>query len=172
MSANYYFTLLVGNVNTFYLVGKMPFTEYTLTNKYLVILLQSGSGIERGSEMKKGLVIVLVLVLALGVFSMAACGGDSGLKGKYILTEAETGGIVLDSATLATAGLDGSYIEFTSGSKLTLNLFGESTDAGYKVSGNTVTIEEPDGSDAVEATLDGDTLVMEAEGVTFTFTKE
>jgi hypothetical protein len=125
-------------------------------------------------KMKKGLALILAAITALGIFAFTACGGDSGISGKYELDSAEASGITITKEDLISYGMDMS-MEFKSGGKVTMSLNGEDGYEGtYKVDGDNITITD-DTEAVVEGTLsDGGktiTILEPSSGVTMILKK-
>jgi|GEM_PF-1821547 len=118
--------------------------------------------------MKKVLAIVLSVLMLIG---LCACAGNA-LKGtEWKLTGMTVEGLTVGEADLAGLGLEGS-LSFTD-KEVTLVLSGEEdATASYSVKDGVVTITDETGETMV-ATLDGDQLVMDFEGVgSMIFTKQ
>ena len=109
--------------------------------------------------MKKTL-ILLLMVLIVSVAMLAACGGGTQVKGKYVLTSMEDkieG--KLDKAKLAEAGMSMS-IEFLDGGKCKLDMMGMVVDGTFKLEGKNLTITGPDDM-KVAGVVEGNKITLE-----------
>jgi len=119
--------------------------------------------------MKKVLAIVLSVLMLLG---LCACVASNPLKDTtWKMTGMTTEGVTVDEAFLAELGFEGSL---TFGDKdVVISLLGEVEETvSYKLDGNNITMTDATG-ESLTATMDGDTINMEFEGVgALVFTKQ
>jgi len=121
--------------------------------------------------MKKVISVLMALVLVASI--LAACGGgNSGPSGKYNLVSFTEDGETIEASQLTEMGLDtdGFYIEFVDGSKVKLATFGEVTDGTYKLDSKNIAFTV-DG-DPASATIDGNKITLNADGVIMVYEKK
>jgi hypothetical protein len=128
--------------------------------------------------MKKALVLLSVLVLALSVFALAGCGGDDNgaeLSGRYTLSSLVIDG--QDQVPMLEAGgmsFENVYIEFTPDGNFTMVLdamgMSESTTGSYTVEGSTINMSA--GGTSLEGIKDGDTITLDDGMGIMTFEKQ
>jgi len=136
-------------------------------------------------NMKKTTALLLILMLCVSI--LAGCGG--GLSGKYVLVEmSDEDGSMIKIADYIQEQKDfyeemewddfdesyyGGYIEFLSGGKCNLVMYGDETDGLFKVEGKNVIISNPeDVSEKVEGTINGNRITLEAGGGKLIFEKK
>ena len=122
--------------------------------------------------MKKIARVLLCLVLLVSMLSLAACGGEA--SGRYTIASMEAQGMTIDGAlldaSLAAIGCtkEDVYIEFRADGTGTLAAMDEVSE--FKYEGTTMwPVEEPDNK--VEFEVDGDSVIIEKDGASMTFTK-
>ena len=126
--------------------------------------------------MKRFVVVLIALVLALSAFALVGCGGDDYLSGRYELTSLVfEGDEMLELYEELGMDFGGGYLEFDDDGAFTLDMaaLGLETIGGtYTVSGNTVTMEAND--ETIEAAMDGDTLTIrdDESDTTMVFVKQ
>lgn len=121
--------------------------------------------------------VSLVLVLVC-VASLAACGGDSNVAGRYSLQTMEMAGMSLDYEQLISTYGDGTdvniYIVLNEDGTFKLDMEavapGSSMDGTWTSSGSKLTLTTSDGD--VDVTLKGGVITMSAEGISMTFKKQ
>ena len=125
--------------------------------------------------MKKTRIIATVLVVIF-LFTLTACGSKS-LSGKYVVTDisGETDGMSFSDiqGMAEMLGMDLSEmiaLEFKDGGTFTMTMYGESIEGTYTRKGNNLTLTVED--EPAEATIKGNTIIMESEGVKMEFTKK
>ena len=109
----------------------------------------------------------LVVMWVLGVF-----GGGKGTDGTYKLNSAKMYGMEVNEDQFSTFGLDVNKFKITvKGSKATLEMAGQSTEADVKFSGSTVTFTG--GGESIEGTYTegAGTITISYNGVEMTFKK-
>lgn len=120
--------------------------------------------------------MTLLLALAM-IVSLAACGGGGGgPAGSYKMTKMNAAGMDMDIAQLTSLyGVDINVtLELKSDGNFTLDMSalgtGQSVSGTWTSSGNTVTLSAE--GDDLDATLNGNTLVLEESGQSLTFEKQ
>lgn len=125
--------------------------------------------------MKKSFTIVLVIALCavLGLTAVGCSGGGSGapaIEGVWNLSKiTDPDGNEMSGEEIA-AVMGDTYYDFQSGGKLVAGTAGMEVEGKWKQDGNKVTIES-DGQ-SFEASVDGTTMTLEANGATSVFTKK
>lgn len=112
--------------------------------------------------------VVLVMVLCVCVFG--ACGKKSGLSGIYELSSGKTGDVEVTKDQMASLGMGNANIEFTSDKDVKMSLGDQISEGTYTVDGDKVSIKLDDETE--NATLDGDKLTFEMEGMSLVFIKK
>ena len=87
--------------------------------------------------------------------------------GKYLIEEYEANGQTVDHDTLVTAGMGETYLDLQAGGKGELLLFDKTVDITWKK--GVVTVY---GTSDYTYTRDGDTLILDMQGVTYTMIRE
>jgi len=123
---------------------------------------------------KKSLASVLVLAVAL--LGLVACGGGGGgeakLTGTYALTAIKSGGVDVPAEEF---GVTEFTITFEEDAKFTSLGDGEEITGTYTIAGNKVTMTPAEG-DVLEATIDGDVITVSedesGQDIEITLTKQ
>ena len=120
--------------------------------------------------MKKAITILLVFVLCIA--TLCACGGGTGLTGKYSIVSVTEGGQTIELAQLSEVGIDpaGFFIEFIDGAKYNMAVFGESQEGTYKLEGKTLALTAL--GETAQATVDGSKITIDMEGTVMVFEKK
>ena len=110
-----------------------------------------------------GLIIVLVIALAVGLFSCIG-GGDSDDPnlGVYNAVSCSYGGFEMSA--------EGEWLELKSGGKLKMNLMGEEYSGKWELDGEDLTVTQA--GDTYYGTLSNGTVVLDLSGVIYTYEKE
>jgi hypothetical protein len=127
--------------------------------------------INKGRKMmKKGLSVVLSVVLVLSLF-LVGCGNKLKLEGTtWKLTSGkDESGVEITEEALDAAGMGEFTFKFKS-DKVTVDAYGETSEGKYSVSGDEVTIDF-DGEKAT-AKIDGSKMTMDQDGTTLIFEKQ
>lgn len=111
-----------------------------------------------------GLIIVLVIALAVGLFSCIGGGGDSDDPnlGVYNAVSCSYGGFEMSA--------EGEWLELKSGGKLKMNLMGEEYSGKWELDGKNLTVTQA--GDTYYGTLSNGTVVLDLSGVIYTYEKE
>ena len=112
--------------------------------------------------MKRTIALLMALIFCIAL--LAGCGGGgTQLKGKYVLTAVFEEGLEVSKQMFEMMGLkpEDTYIEFKSGGKCKLVLFGEQFDAQYTVSENKVSIGIGDEDDQLVGEIKGKKIDFE-----------
>ena|GEM_PF-3347872 len=115
-----------------------------------------------------GAALVIVGILLVVLFSGGNKGSD--LRGTYELSSARALGVTMTGDTLYSIFPRGeSYIEIIDSSRMRISLMNEVEAYTYTRNGDTISMTN--GYLTVEATIDGDDLIVQVDDVTFIFTK-
>ena len=111
-----------------------------------------------------GLIIVLVIALAVGLFSCIGGGGDSDDPnlGVYNAVSCSYGGFEMSA--------EGEWLELKSGGKLKMNLMGEEYSGKWELDGENLTVTQA--GDTYYGTLEDGVIVLDLAGITYTYEKE
>ena len=111
-----------------------------------------------------GLIVVLVIALAVGLFSCIGGGGDSDDPnlGVYNAVSCSYGGFEMSA--------EGEWIELKSGGKLKMNLMGEEYSGKWELDGESLTVTQA--GDTYYGTLEDGVIVLDLAGLTYTYEKE
>lgn len=111
-----------------------------------------------------GLIIVLVIALAVGLFSCIGGGGDSDDPnlGVYNAVSCSYGGFEMSA--------EGEWLELKSGGKLKMNLMGDEYSGKWELDGENLTVTQA--GDTYYGTLSNGTVVLDLSGVIYTYEKE
>ena len=111
-----------------------------------------------------GLIIVLVIALAVGLFSCIGGGGDSDDPnlGIYNAVSCSYGGFEMSA--------EGEWLELKSGGKLKMNLMGEEYSGKWELDGESLTVTQA--GDTYYGTLEDGVIVLDLTGLTYTYEKE
>lgn len=111
-----------------------------------------------------GLIIVLVIALAVGLFSCIGGGGDSDDPnlGMYNAVSCSYGGFEMSA--------EGEWLELKSGGKLKMNLMGEEYSGKWELDGENLTVTQA--GDTYYGTLEDGVIVLDLAGLTYTYEKE
>lgn len=123
---------------------------------------------------KVAIALTLMLVLALCV----ACSGGGGAadKGtdlagtKWVVSSANVSGQEVTGEQLASTVGEISF-EFKDGGKFVANAMNQSQEGTYKLEGNKVTFDQASAL-GTSATIEGDKMTMEVQGMKITLTKQ
>ena len=114
-------------------------------------------------RMKKVLCVLAALVLVSGLVLLSGCGEKDDPQAKYYgkwkIKSAEMSGIKLDAKQLKkyNGGKDAGYIEFKSGDKCQIEVFGESGSATWSLKDETITVD--DGKSKMEGKVNDDNVM-------------
>ncbi len=128
-----------------------------------------------------GKILALMLVLAC-VMGLTACGGKSKAVGKYDLESMETEGMTINVQdmldTLSESGVEMNVeivLDLKEDGTFTLDMAAldesESEEGKWEEKDGIVTLSAEDG-ESIDATLEGDTLTLEADGQKMVFKKQ
>ena len=128
-----------------------------------------------------GKILALMLVLAC-VMGLTACGGKSKAVGKYDLESMETEGMTINVQdmldTLSESGVEMNVeivLDLKEDGTFTLDMAAldesESEEGKWEEKDGIVTVSAEDG-ESIDATLEGDTLTLEADGQKMVFKKQ
>jgi len=111
-----------------------------------------------------GLIVVLVIALAVGLFSCIGGGGDSDDPnlGVYNAVSCSYGGFEMSA--------EGEWLELQSGGKLKMNLMGEEYSGKWELDGESLTVTQA--GDTYYGTLEDGVIVLDLAGLTYTYEKE
>ena len=112
----------------------------------------------------------LLLVLFIGIFLLAGCGGKDGVPtGKYVMTSMMIGDEdFMDLYREMGMSTDNFYLEIQAGGKYKMAMDDDVSEGSYKSSGNKITIED------MEGTINGNKITFEdkASGIKMIFEKK
>ena len=117
--------------------------------------------------------IILIVILAL---SLSACGGET-LGAKFGLTAVAEGDQEYDEDMLKSAMgenyAEENYIKFNIDKTFTMTFMQSTVNGEYKKKGNDITLtsNEEETFGTVKGTVDGNTFIIEEEGMKMTFTR-
>ncbi len=126
--------------------------------------------------MKKTMALSIAVLLAC--LMLAGCGGDKaagadakgGVAGTtWVLDSIEVAGQKVSGADMTTIVGEITY-QFKDGGELTATVAGVEGTGTYSENGNKISID--DGTQSVEATIDGDTMTFDIEGMKMVFVKK
>lgn len=128
-----------------------------------------------------GKILALMLVLAC-VMGLTACGGKSKAVGKYDMESMETEGMTINVQdmldTLSESGVEMNVeivLDLKEDGTFTLDMAAldesESEEGKWEEKDGIVTLSTEDG-ESIDATLEGDTLTLEADGQKMVFKKQ
>ena len=111
-----------------------------------------------------GLIIVLVIALAVGLFSCIGGGGDSDDPnlGIYNAVSCSYGGFEMSA--------EGEWLELKSGGKLKMNLMGEEYSGKWELDGESLTVTQA--GDTYYGTLEDGVIELDLAGLTYIYEKE
>ena len=111
-----------------------------------------------------GLIIVLVIALAVGLFSCIGGGGDSDDPnlGVYNAVSCSYGGFEMSA--------EGEWLELKSGGKLKMNLMGEEYSGKWELDGESLTVTQA--GDTYYGTLEDGVIELDLAGLAYIYEKE